>query len=150
MPERWEGFVEAAPMLADAGQRLFGASGIGFLATVRRSGAPRLHPVVPIFAGAGLYVFISRGSPKWRDLARDGRYALHAALGPEDEEFVITGEAMLVDDAAQWAGVQEAAGHSIHAGDVLFELRVGQGLHTRWKRVGQPDTVPTRMRWSAE
>jgi len=53
----WPGFAAAAPELAELGRGLltqFGVS-LGFLATVRRDGAPRLHPVCPVLSDERLY-----------------------------------------------------------------------------------------------
>jgi hypothetical protein len=145
----WAAFEDAAPEPARAGRRLFAATGIVFLATIRRDGGPRLHPVVPVFAGSGLYVAISRASPKRRDLLRDGCYALHASLGPDDEELALDGTAILVTDNDRRAAVVSAAGHTIHPDDAVFELRVGRCLWTVWENVGQPNTRPIRERWEA-
>ena len=73
----WQGFAAAAPELAELGRGLltqFGVS-LGFLATVRRDGAPRLHPVCPVISDERLFVLITPESPKRNDLLRDGRYA---------------------------------------------------------------------------
>ena len=48
-----------------------------YLATVRTSGAPRVHPVTPIFTEAGLYLFMEPTSPKAADLRERDRFALH-------------------------------------------------------------------------
>ena len=71
---RWGDLEQQAPELAAAGRRLlyqFGL-GLGFLATVRPSGSPRLHPFCPIVAEGGLWGFIGP-SPKQQDLRREGR-----------------------------------------------------------------------------
>ena len=55
-------------------------------ATLRRDGAPRLHPVSPWF-GAGLLLVGFRGhSPKNDEVALDGRYAMHSLIDPGDHE----------------------------------------------------------------
>jgi hypothetical protein len=93
----WSSMAEEAPALAAAGERLFRAFTIGYLATLRRDGAPRIHPVTVTLVGHGLYVSTMRSSRKAADLRRDGRYALHAfprLQGPdewEDEEFMVGG-----------------------------------------------------------
>ena len=46
---------------------------ITYLATVRRDGAPRVHPVCPIIAKGRMFVAIAPDSPKRLDLVRDGR-----------------------------------------------------------------------------
>ena len=75
----WEEFEEGRPDLAAAGRALFYQFGVGlaFLATVRRDGGPRVHPMCPLIHGGGLFAFIVPG-PKQADLRRDGRYALHS------------------------------------------------------------------------
>src|SRR5918992_547093 len=63
----WGEFKELAPELAAFGDgrlRLPPA----YLATVRRNGAPRVHPVTPIIDVEALFVFMEPTSPKARDL----------------------------------------------------------------------------------
>ena len=96
----WAEFAHARPDLAEAGRRLlyqFGV-GLGFLATVRPDGAPRLHPMCPLVTEDALVGFL-QPSPKRQDLHRDGRYALHC-FPPDDNEdaFVVSGRALLVRD----------------------------------------------------
>lgn len=87
----WSDFVGAAPGLAADVRSLFELYGqcFGYLATVRRDGGPRVHPVAPVIADGGLFCFVTF-SPKRRDLERDGRYALHAypAEHSEDEAYL--------------------------------------------------------------
>ena len=79
----WTEFEIQAPGLAsEARKNLYEAGiGLGFLATVGGDGAPRVHPVCPILSSAGLHVLVVPG-PKQRDLARDGRYAIHTETCP--------------------------------------------------------------------
>jgi len=109
----WPEFAAEAPWLSGAIRALVHqyGPGLGYLATVRPDGGPRVHPVSPIVTEAGLYCFIV-DSPKRRDLERDGRYALHA-FPPEDsdDEAYLTGRARRIDDAdrvAQLAGLSRA------------------------------------------
>jgi hypothetical protein len=105
VPERarvliWAEFQRLRPDLAEAGRRLlyqFGV-GLGFLATVRADGGPRLHPICPLVTEDALVVFL-HPSPKRQDLHRDGRYALHC-FPPDDNEdaFMVSGRAMAVTD----------------------------------------------------
>ena len=65
VPERapvlsWAEFARARPDLAEAGRRLlyqFGV-GLGFLATVRPDGSPRLHPMCPLVTEDALVGFL--------------------------------------------------------------------------------------------
>jgi len=68
----WRQFREARPDLADAGQRLLYQYGVGlaFLASVRRDGGPRVHPMCPLLTPEGLFAFLVP-SPKRDDLHRD-------------------------------------------------------------------------------
>ena len=57
----WGAFSVAAPMLAEEARKNLCEVGIGlgFLATVRPDGAPRVHPVCPIVSAAGLHVLVT-------------------------------------------------------------------------------------------
>jgi len=146
----WSEFLEQASDMAAAGQRLFDDHRLAYLATVRRDGRPRLHPVTPVATDAGLYVAVNHASPKRWDLSRDRRYALHAPLGTSDEEFVLTGTARRIQDAATRQQISEAAGHVIHDSDWLFEFLIEHCLHGHWVNAGQPGTYPVRGQWRAK
>jgi Pyridoxamine 5'-phosphate oxidase len=99
----WGEFARLRPDLAAAGRELFQQFGVGlaFLATVRRDGAPRLHPICVIPAEDALYGLIIP-SPKLRDLRRDGRYTLHCYPRPDNEDaFSLTGRAMVHVDVSR-------------------------------------------------
>ena len=77
----WPEFAGLRPDLAEAGRALlyqFGV-GLGFLATTRADGGPRVHPMCPIMTAERDVAFIVPG-PKQRDLR--ARRALRAALVP--------------------------------------------------------------------
>ena len=141
----WGDFEEADQDLASSGADSL-SRGFAFLATTKRDGSPRLHPVTPIVGRGRLFLFMEPTSPKGHDLRRDGRYALHSAVGSPEEgqtEFLVTGRAELVEDPASR---EVAAGLSRYPppdGDVLFELDVEAALFTvyRGKR-------PARRRWN--
>jgi hypothetical protein len=152
---RWSEFAARAASFAEAGRRLlyqFGPSGpaLAFLATSRADGGPRVHPVCPALFEGGLYVFVIGHSPKCADLARDGRYALHAFPGRDDDEsFYCTGSASEVRDPALRARAEAGFVHSVRPDEVLFELRLGRALHTTWLRPRTPTTEPVYERWRA-
>lgn len=94
----WNVFEEQRPELAGAGRSLFYQFGVGlgFLATVRRDGGPRVHPICPQIHEGRLFAFLIP-SLKRNDLGRDPRYALHSYPTPTNEDvFYLTGEARLV------------------------------------------------------
>jgi hypothetical protein len=85
----WAEFRLARPDLAAEGHRLlynFGI-GLGFLATVRPDGGPRVHPICPILTDDHLYGLIvpgplttdAAGAPTATATAAPGRAALSGA-----------------------------------------------------------------------
>src|SRR5258708_23736996 len=98
----WSEFENDAPDLAEAGKKLLYQSGVGlgFLAPLRKDGAPRLHPICPTVVDGRLYALIGP-TPKRADLKRDGRYALHTFPAEKvDDEFLVMGRAKFIDDPA--------------------------------------------------
>lgn len=105
-PVAWGELEKIRPDLASAGRRLFyqHGLGLGFLATVRPDGGPRVHPMCPILHRDGLFALIVPG-PKLRDLRRDPRYAMHSETSPPpkvDDAFYITGIARENLDRSLW------------------------------------------------
>ena len=105
----WGEFRSVRPDLAAVGQRLLYDPGIGlgFLATVRSDGGPRVHPICPILTDDHLYALILPG-PKLDDLRRDRRFALHSETFPppnEDDAFYVTGTPAEVTDPGIWEQV---------------------------------------------
>ena len=146
----WAEFASSAPELATAGERLlrqFGI-GLGFLATIRKDGGPRLHPVCPVLTSGSLYMFVGKGSPKLYDLLRDGRYAMHSFPPAEgDDEFFITGRAKPVADPAIRSLVSSASDGLGHDWEVLFEFGTERAMHTVWHNPRHPDMWPSHTRW---
>jgi Pyridoxamine 5'-phosphate oxidase len=145
----WGEFSKRAPELAAIGQRLFADHRLAYLATSRRDGSPRLHPITPVETATGMYVAVNHESPKRWDLQRDRRYVLHAPLGASDEEFVVSGEVRRISDPAIRMEISTAAGHTIHDTDWLFEFLVETCLRGYWVNAGQPGTFPVRQHWQA-
>jgi hypothetical protein len=122
----WPQFTSAAPTLAAQVRDLFlqYGQGLGYLATVRADGGPRVHPVSPVITDEGLFCFIIR-SPKRRDLERDGRYALHAFPPEEtDDEAYLAGAARPVTDPGRIADLARRFRASPQVDWRLFEFTV--------------------------
>jgi Pyridoxamine 5'-phosphate oxidase len=150
--KRWRDFAAETPEMAEVGRKLIYQFrvGLGYLATIRKDGGPRVHPVCPVVANGGLYVFIGNHSPKVHDLRRDGRYALHTFPNPEsDDEFYVSGRARRVDDGAVRQLVYEAytATGATTSDDTLFELWLERALHAKYEK--RPSWPPVYTRWSA-
>ena len=151
----WSHFRTDEPRLAEAIRTLMQqyGPGLGYLATVRADGGPRVHPVSPVITDDGLYCFVV-DSPKRRDLERDGRYALHS-FPPEDsdDEAYLAGRATVVTDRAT---VARLAGHLRAAPQVdwqLFEFTVDVAMVARHGRNGatpfavEPPARPAVQVW---
>jgi hypothetical protein len=140
----WHDLEHSNPTLAAFGlKRLHG--NVAYLATVRKDGSPRVHPVTPIIGQGRLFIFMEPTSPKGHDLRRDGRYALHCAVSDtsgESGEFIVTGRGKLVDDPATRALAAELSSYKPQDRYILFELSVESASATRYE-----DGKPVREHW---
>ena len=148
----WGEFAGARPEMARVLRDILDWIPIAYIATVRKDGSPRVHPFCPVFANGGMYIAINETSPKRWDLKNDGRFAMHALPGKPDGtrgdgEFYATGQARLAADDATRDMVSQAAGHTIHAGDWLFELGLEYVMTAYWENVGRPGTYAVRQEW---
>jgi hypothetical protein len=150
----WAEFERAEPEMAAAGRSLiyqFGP-GLGYLATVRADGAPRLHPICPAIVDGALYAFII-DSPKRRDLLRDGRYALHT-FSPQDTDdvFMLSGRAEVLDDSALYervAAVVDASGVTREHDELLFTFSIERAFHAKYAARGTTGGPPAKTHWAA-
>ena len=150
--KRWKQLEEENPKLAEAGRALIHQSkvGLGYLATIRKDGGPRVHPVCPVLATGGLYVFIGNHSPKLHDLLRDGRYALHSFPKPDvDDEFYVSGVATPETDNRIRDIVYETytATGAFTTDDTLFELLLERALYAEYE--SRPSWPPRYTKWNA-
>ena len=150
----WDELERLHP-LAERARREWAEMPVAHLATVRRDGSPRLHPVCPHIAGGRLYVVVGATSPKRFDLANDGRFALHTLEtgepGPDFDEFEfnVEGRARRVpaSDAATWAAVREVCPYPVPDDDWLFELGIEGALSSTWDPLDAPDRRAYRLLW---
>jgi len=134
----WGDFAAAAPDVAEAASALLTVpgSGYGYLATVDQAGAPRIHPIMPVWASGSMFAFIEP-SPKLRDLARDGRYALHSTGSEDvDDELMIAGRAVVREDDALRASATAACSFVPSARTALVELLVDRVMWAHYEPRG--------------
>lgn len=134
----WSEFAADVPRLAEGIRRLLlqYGPGLGYLATVRADGGPRVHPVSPVLTDEGLFCFVI-DSPKRRDLERDGRYALHSFPAEEsDDEAYLAGRARPVTDPTRVTRL--AHQHRANSGTDwrLFEFTIDIAMIARHDAVG--------------
>jgi general stress protein 26 len=140
----WKALEDGNKELAEYGAKRFASNHVGYLATIRKDGSPRVHPMTPFVGEGHLLFFTNDGSLFCQDLLRDGRYALHCSVEDQDGgegEFFVRGRATLTDDADMWAIAEKYVPYSDREDDyVLFEFsvesafgRVYDGMLKRWK-----------------
>lgn len=133
----WSDFGNRAPEIAEAGRNLIHRHGIGlaFLATLRKDGAPRMHPICPTVFEGGLYALIGP-THKQRDLIRDGRFALHSFPCAEvDDEFLVMGRARHIGDPNLRARVLadlKSKGMTSTEDELLFEFQIDRAMHAKY------------------
>lgn len=154
----WAEFEEQKPVLAEQGRQLlyFFGVGLGFLATVRADGGPRVHPMCPVLVGDHVYAFIVP-SPKQRDLARDPRCAIHSFPLPDNEDaFYFAGVAVAIADTATRVRVADQfVAERAHIGvpppddaQALFAFHLTSVLLTR--TTGHGDPAPRHHVWRSD
>ena len=145
----WKSFQEASPELAQLVQERLNRK-IAYLATLKKDGSPRLHPVTPFIGNGMLFIFTEPSSPKISDLRRDDRYALHCSVEREEGksliEFLVSGRAIYIISDTVWAEAGRIATSQVLTNAyVLFEFRIDNALLVeydkkenravqRWKR----------------
>lgn len=154
-PKPWQDLSNAEPEIAALGSQLLFQTrehvGLAFIATLRRDGAPRLHPISVVLNGGHLYVMIPRGSPKCADLLQDGRYALQAfppAVNIEGEEFYLSGRAFRVLDPQVRQKLMDETSVQADEQEILFELMLERAMYTKLENHGTPDEHPSHQKWT--
>ncbi len=143
----WKIFEEQQPELAAFGaERLNGK--VAYLATIRKDGSPRVHPMTPIIGQGHFFVFMEPTSPKGHDLQRDGRFAIHCAVSDNSGasgEFNISGHAHRVDDVELRSLAVSLASYAPAARYILFELEIESAASTIY-----PEDQAVRRSWKRE
>lgn len=124
---RWSEFAAAEPEMAGRGRDLIyrRGDGEGLLVTVAGEGLPRMHPINVGVVDGRLVAFIQDKSAKAKDLAADGRYALHAVYDPETpHEFLVRGRALRITDPDTRAAIARDWFFTVSEAYPLYELMV--------------------------
>jgi hypothetical protein len=132
----WADFATAEPDLSAAIRDLvcqYGP-GLGYLATIRPDGGPRIHPVSPVITQA----------PKRHDLDRDGRYSLHSFPSEDsNDEAYLSGRATPVVDELLTAHLARQMRAAPTIDWRLYELTVDLAMLVRH----DTPTTSTRTVW---
>lgn len=146
----WRKFEQESSEIANACTRLLIRSEVAFLATVSRTGRPRLHPFVPKVVDGRLVAFVMDSSPKIKDLQVRKQYSIHTLPGCEDEECFLSGEAKYVDEDVRFRSKAATAmgfATGVDEHHILYEFLLDRALWTRWIDFGTKDHRPNRVRW---
>ena len=120
MTATWQDFVDEAPDMAAAVRARFDAGRHHVLATLRADGSPRVSGTEVDFSDGDLTLGMMAGSVKARDLARDGRFALHAH----------TGDGSMQGGDAKVAGVAEEVDAPPGPPSHTYRLMLGEAVLT--------------------
>jgi hypothetical protein len=140
----WKLLEEEQSELAAFGEERLNGK-VAYLATVRKDGSPRVHPMTPILGGGHLFVFMEPTSPKGHDLERDSRYAIHCAVIDStgaSGEFTMSGRAHRVDNPDLRALAVELASYPVADRYILFEFDVESAASTLY-----PEHEVVRRSW---
>ena len=137
----WKKFEKQAPDLASKGFQKLNRK-IAYLATLKKDGSPRLHPVTPFIGNGILFIFTEPTSPKISDLRRDGRYALHCSVNRKEgeplTEFLVTGTAKAVTDPALRAQAVILADSPVLRDDyIMFDFQIQRALWIEYDLAGK-------------
>jgi Pyridoxamine 5'-phosphate oxidase len=147
----WNEFERETPELAELGRSLLyrGGEGLALLATVRGNDLPpRIHPVNLEIVDGRLLTFIHDDSAKGRDLAEDGRYAVHAHQDPDvPHEFQARGRATLLTNPSDRSLAADVWPFSTNEAYLLFELDIEHVLVGQ--RPSADDWPPVYRSWKA-
>ncbi len=137
---------EDVKLAAFAQERLDGK--VAYLATIRRDGRPRAHPVTPVIGNGHMFIFLEPSSPRTRDLTENPDYCLHCAMSDSSGssgEIQITGVAVLIEDPSVRALAESVCSFRPAVRSRLFELTVTEALSTAY-----PGGQPRRNRWQIQ
>ncbi|MBQ61562.1 MAG: pyridoxamine 5'-phosphate oxidase [Gammaproteobacteria bacterium] len=140
----WGEFEQAMPELAAFGRdRLDGK--VSYLATVRKNGQPRAHPVTPIVGGGYCFIFVEPSSPKVHDLMENGHFCLHCAMNDSSGssgEFQVTGVVRQIEESELRSEAESISSFRPSARYLLFELRLAEVISTSYL-----GGRPSRHKW---
>jgi hypothetical protein len=118
---------------------------VAYLATLRKDGRPRAHPVTPIIGDGHVFIFLEPSSPRTRDLEESPDFCLHCARSDSSGsrgELKTTGVAVKVLDKETRDLAESISNFRPSVRSLLFELYIADALSTAY-RSGQPK----RRRW---
>ena len=137
--------------LAEFGHKRFVSTHVGYMATIRKDGSPRVHPMTPFIGEGHLFFFTDDGSLFDKDLQRDGRYDLHCSVENQEGgegEFFVRGQATLTDDPDLRVIAERYVPYSdLEDEYILYELNVESAFGSVY---AQGDSESIVRRWKKD
>ena len=118
---------------------------VAYLATIRKDGRPRAHPVTPVIGEGHMFIFLEPSSPRTRELMDNPDFCLHCAMNDSSGssgEFQATGMAVHVEDRETRRLAESVSNFRPSARTLLFELCLVEVLS-----IAYPGGQPRRRRW---
>ena len=143
----WSIFEAQAPEMAEfSKERLHNK--VSYLATVRKDGAPRVHPFTPIVGEGHFFIFMEPTSPKGQDLQRDPRSAIHCGVtdsSGQSGEVIVTGKARFIDDPEMRTLAVKLCPYNPSDRYILFEFELETVVLTEY-----PEGGAVRRHWKVD
>lgn len=140
----WSELKHTAPDIAVFGrERLDGK--LAYLATIRSSARPRIHPVTAILSDRHCFIFAEPDSTKVRDFSANPRFSLHCAMSDSSGssgEFQLMGQVVQIEDTGLRQEAEANCTFRPSPRSILYELEIEEAIATSY-RGGRPD----RRRW---
>ncbi|MFN3238472.1 MAG: pyridoxamine 5'-phosphate oxidase family protein [Pseudomonadales bacterium] len=142
----WGELQLASPDIAEFGRKRLDGK-VAYLATVRESGGPRVHPVTAFLSPTRCFIFAEPDSSKVRDFTRNPQFHLHCAMSDSSGssgEFQMSGQVIEASEASSRQEAEANCPFRPSSRSILYELKLLEAVATSY-RGGRPD----RRRWRA-
>ena len=126
--------ADAAEIAAFGKARIDGK--VSYLATVRRSGNPRIHPVTAIVGDDRCFIFAEPASSKIKDLENNNAFSLHCGMSDSSGssgEFQLVGRLRRIDDEQLRAEAEKICSYRPSSNYHLYEMRLSEAIATTYR-----------------
>ena len=140
----WAEFAAVQPEMAAFGLKRLEYH-VMYLATVRKNGYPRVHPITPFITSGHLFAFMEPTSPKALDLQRNGLYAIHSLVtdwNGTNGEFTMAGHAQLVTDQTTRDLAVRGCPYNPKERYICFEFKLEECMTNTYE-----DDAPNTKHW---
>ena len=121
--------ADAAEIAAFGKARIDGK--VSYLATIRRSGKPRIHPVTAIVGDDRCFIFAEPASSKVKDLEKNNAFSLHCGMSDSSGssgEFQLAGRLVRIDDVQLRAAAEKNCSYRPSSNYHLYEMCLSEAI----------------------